>query len=275
MRLAVVGHVEWVDFLVAAGLPQPGEILHVRSAHEGAGGGGAMAALGLRALAGGGTFFCAIGDDDRGARAAADLRAAGLEVHAAVHPCPQRRCITFLTDDGERTITVLGERLVPLGADPLPCDELASYDGVLFMAGDADALRAARAAPVLVVGARAGDALREAGVRVDALVGSAEDPSEHIDDELAALAGAVVQTEGRHGGRWRDADGTTGRWAAQPPPGTPVDAYGCGDCFAAALLHGLAAGQTPADACELGARVGAALLCERAPSVGDLARLLR
>jgi ribokinase len=275
VRLAVVGHVEWVDFLVAERLPRPGEIHHVRSAHEAPGGGGAMGAYAMRSLTGACTFFCAVGDDHRGGLAADGLRATGLDVHAAVHAgTPQRRVVTYLTDDGERAISVLGERLVPLGADPLPWDELAGYDAAYVTAGDAEAVRAARRARVLVAAARARDPLVAAGVPIDAVVGSAGDPGERVDDALRALATHVVQTEGPAGGFWTSADGTSGRWAATPLPGEPVDAYGCGDAFAAALTAGLAAGRSIGDACARAAPAGAALLCERAPAVGDLARVV-
>jgi ribokinase len=276
VRVAVVGHVEWVDFLVCRHLPRAGEIDHVRSAHEAPGGGGAMAALALRALTGGCTFFTAVGDDERGRATLDALRAAGLDVRAAVHPgVAQRRVVTYLTDDGERAITVLGERLVPLGADDLPWDDLAGFDAVYLTAGDADAVRAARAAPMLVMTARAREPVVEAGVPVDVIVGSRGDPGEPIDGELLAAARPryVVLTEGGAGGGWRAGDGRAGRWAATALPGPAVDAYGCGDGFAAALTAALGAGRAIGDACALAAPVGAAVLCERAPAVGDLARL--
>jgi ribokinase len=275
VRLAVVGHVEWVDFLVAERLPRPGEILHVRSAHEGPAGGGGMAAYAMHALTGGCAFFCAVGHDERGRRTEEGLAAAGLDVQAGVHPREQRRTVTYLTDDGERTITVLGARLMPLGADALHWQRLASFDGAYLTLGDAGAVRAARAARVFVATPRAREALIEADVEVDALVGSAADPGEAMDDELVAATRPryVVHTEGADGGSWRAADGTTGRWEAASPPGEPVDAYGCGDAFAAALTAGLAAGWTIEQACAMAARVGAALLCERAPALGDLREL--
>jgi ribokinase len=273
MKVAVVGHVEWLDYLVTERLPEPGEILHVHSAHEGIGGGGGMAALAIQALGGSCTFFCALGDDDRAQRTAAELRAAGIDLEAAVHAVPHRRCMAFLTGDGERTIAVLGDRLTPLRADPLPWEALGSFDAVLFTAGDAGALRAAREARLLVAVPRAGEVLLEAGVRVDALVASAGDPDEAIPEELAQRAQAVVLTAGRAGGSWRRADGTTGRWEPAPLPGPKVDAYGCGDSFAAALTSVLGTGADLPEACAVAARVGAALLCERAPAVGELARL--
>jgi ribokinase len=277
VRLAVVGHVEWVDFVVAERLPRPGEILHAASVHEGPAGGGGMAASALRSLTGGCTFYCAVGDDPRGAASVRELAAAGIDVAAAVRAGrEQRRVVTYLTTgDGERTITVLGPRLVPHGDDALDWAALGGFDGVFLTAGDAAAVRAARAARVLVATPRARDVLVEAAVPLDAVVGSAGDPGEAIDEALVAATRPryVVRTEGARGGAWEGADGSRGRWDAVPLPGAPVDAYGCGDAFAAALTAALAAGRPIAEACAVGARVGAALLCERAPAVGDLAPL--
>ena len=275
MRLAVVGHVEWVDFLVVDRMPRQGEIRHVRNAHEAPGGGGAMASYALRALNGSCEFFCAVGDDPRGALARDGLCGAGIDVEAVARAKPQRRIVTYLDDDHERTITVLGERLVPHGEDGLDWDRLAECDGVYFTGGDAGALRAARAAKVVVATPRARDALVAAGVEVDALVGSSSDQGEVIDGPLLEIARHVVQTEGSRGGAWRARDGASGRWAGAPLPGDPVDAYGCGDSFAAGVTYALAAGRGIQAACELGARVGATVLCERAPSVGDLGALVR
>ena len=275
MRLAVVGHVEWVDFVRAGRLPVPGEIVAAGDAWEAAAGGGAMAAYALRSLTGAATFFCGVGDDARGAATVAGLRAAGLGVHAAVRAgAAQPRTLTWLTDDHERTITTVGPPVEPRGADPLPWSELSSYDGVVAFAGDAAALRAARAARVLVATGRVRAALLESGVRVDALVGSASDALETIDDALLAAARPrfVVRTEGAAGGAW-DGETGAGRWPATPPPGPPVDAFGCGDAFAATLMAGLAAAGDIAAACARAAAVGAAVLTRRAPSVGDLAPL--
>ncbi|HEV7493458.1 PfkB family carbohydrate kinase [Baekduia sp.] len=276
MKLAVVGHVEWVDFVLVDRLPAMGEIVAAREAWEAPAGGGAMAASALHSLTGAATFFCAVGRDGRGFATLEDLRGAGLEVSAAMRgDRDQRRTLTYLTADGERTITVLAAPLVPHGDDGLPWTELEDYDGVLFFAGDAAAARACRAAKVMVSTGRARAALLEAGVQVDALVGSADDVDEAVDDELlmASRPRWVVQTEGERGGAWwaPGAEDAGGRWSAVPLPGEPVDTFGCGGAFAAALMAGLAAGRPIADACALGARVGAALLCERAPAVGDLA----
>jgi ribokinase len=278
VKLAVVGHVEWVDFVAVDRLPTPGEIVAARDAWEAPAGGGAMAATALRSLIGAATFFCAVGRDGRGFATLEQLRGTGLEVVAGMRgDRDQRRTLTYLTADGERTITQLGPPLAPEGGDDLPWSALQDYDGVLFFAGDAAAARACRAAKVMVSTGRARAALLEAGVQVDALVGSVDDADEAVDDELlmASRPKWVVETEGERGGAWwaPGSEGPAGRWAATPPPGAPVDAFGCGDAFAAALMAGVADGRPIADACALGARVGAALLCERAPAVGDLSHL--
>jgi ribokinase len=271
VTVAVVGHVEWIDFLVSERLPSAGEIVSVRTVHEAAAGGGAMAARTLAALTGGCALFVAVGADQRGAQAVAELRAAGIEVHAAVRDAPQPRAITWLTDDGERTIAVAGGRLGPSGDDDLPWASLAEADAVYVTAGDAAAIRAARAARVMVATPRARAGLLCAGVVLDALVGSARDAGEAIDDELLAACAPrhVVLTEGGDGGHWRTAGGTSGRWAAAPLPGPQVDAYGCGDAFAAGLTFALGRGSGIDEACALAARTGAAVLAQRAPAVGS------
>jgi len=71
------------------------------------------------------------------------------------------------------------------------------------------------------------------------------------------------------GGAYTSAGGATGRWAATDPPGPVIDAYGCGDAFAAGLMYGLAAGRDLADALALGARCGAHALTGRGPYAGQ------
>jgi ribokinase len=53
-------------------------------------------------------------------------------------------------------------------------------------------------------------------------------------------------------------------------PGTIVDAYGCGDCFAAGLTYGLARGDPIDDAVALAARCGAAVMTGRGPYTAQL-----
>ena len=77
MRVAVVGHVEWVQFARVPHVPVAGEILHASETWEAAGGGGAVAAVVLARLAGAADFLTAMGDDEYGRRAAEGLTGEG------------------------------------------------------------------------------------------------------------------------------------------------------------------------------------------------------
>jgi len=265
-RVAVVGHVEWVQFARVPHVPGAGEVMHAREPFSEPAGGGAVAAVQLARLAGAATLFTALGEDDHGRRAETRLRALGVELRAARRAQPTRTAVTLVDDAGERTITTFGPRLEPTGGDvELAWDELGGMDAVYFTAGDVAALRAARAARVLVASPRATDALGQ-GVELDALVLSAQDAVEL--GELAQARGEaalVVLTEGARGGAYTERSGASGRWTASTLPGAPVDSYGCGDSFAAGLTYGLGAGMDIAGALELAARCGATCLTGRGP----------
>ena len=270
-RVAVVGHVEWLEFAVVDHVPTPGEILEAREDFTMAAGGGAVAAVQLRKLAGAAEFFTALGDDREGGESAVQLRERGLELHAVQRPSPTRRAFSHLTNDHERTITVFGERLVPHGDDELPWDRLSDVDAVYFTGGDVGALRAARAAKVLVATPRALPVLKEGGVALDVLVASGKDAGEaYAPGTLDPPPHFVVSTHGEQGGDWTGSEGRTGHWAAAELPGEPVDAYGCGDSFAAGLTFGLGRGDDLPQALELAARCGAHCLCGRGPYSGQL-----
>jgi ribokinase len=266
MRVAVVGHVEWAEFVRVERLPAAGEIVHAVDRWEGAGGGGAVAAVALARLVGETTFLTALGDDALGHRALAELERRGVRVEAVFRSEPQRRVFVHVDAAGERTITVIGPRLGPRGDDPLPWAALAECHAVYLTAADPGAVRAARAARVLVATPRAREALAASGVRLDALVGSARDRGETWrPGELAPPPDLVVRTEGAHGGHWITGDGLRGRWHAAPPPGPTVDTYGAGDSFAAGLTWGLGAGLSRDEALAFAARCGAAALTGRGP----------
>jgi ribokinase len=264
VKVAVVGHVEWIEFVEVERVPLPGEIIHARSTFSEPAGGGAVAAAQLAALAGEATLFTALSTDPLGTQARVRLPELGIRLYAALLPSPQRRGFTYLDEGGERTITIFGPRLGPQGDDAtLPWAELADFDAVYFVSGDAAALRAARQAQALVATARSLAVLREAGVEVDVLVGSASDPSErYVDGEVEPAPRFVVRTEGAAGG-WIEPGGA--RWVGAPLPGPVADAYGCGDCFAAGIAYGLGAGLDIGAAVDLGARCGATALTGRGP----------
>jgi ribokinase len=269
-RFAVVGHLEWVDFLEVSHVPAAGEIVPAIGGWAEAAGGGAVAAVQLAKLAGGVTFFTAIGDDELARRAANQLRKQGVELEAAVRDSPQRRAVTFLDARGERTITTIGARLVPLTGDDLPWQRLAEMDGVYFTGGDAGVLRLARAARTLVATPRARDALAGSGVVLDALVRSGKDSGEQDDPErLGYSARTIFTTEGSRGGTYAVAEGRTGTFQAAPLDGPLVDAYGAGDSFAAGLTFGLGSGLDVDKALAVAARCGAGNLTGRGPYAGQ------
>jgi ribokinase len=266
VSVAVVGHVEYVEFLQVGRVPSAGEIVHARHSFAEPAGGGAVAAVQLARLAGAATLFTAFGDDSVGRRSASGLERYGVRIFGAWREERQRRAVTFIDDNGERTITVIGDRHGPAGADPLPWEELAACDAVYVTAGDPDALRAARRARVMVATPRVGPALAESGVELDALVHSAGDPGErYAAGDLNPEPRLVVATGGLGGGAYTAADGRSGTWRAAPLPGPVVDTYGAGDSFAAGLTFGLGAGLDVQDAVEVGARCGAACVTGAGP----------
>jgi len=270
-RLAVVGHIEWIRFARVDHVPPPGGIAHAIEAWEGAGGGGAVAAVQLAKLAGSCLFLSALGSDRVREDVRADLVRANVNLHAAVRVgAPPRTALTMIDGAGERTIVTLGERLEARGDDDLPWNEIAAADAVLFTAGNVEALRLARRARVLVAASRHPDVLVDAGVALDAVVGSGLDPAERIEPgRLDPPPRLAVRTEGAHGGTWETADGG-GRYEAAAPPGPIVDTYGAGDCFQAGLAFGLASGMATEDAIALAARCGAYAVSGRGPTGGQL-----
>ena len=261
MRAAVVGHVEWMEFVPVEHVPRAGEIVGAAESWSQAAGGGAVAALQLAQLAESVQFFTTLGDDELGRASKAELEKQGVEVHATFLAVPQRKGFTYLDETGERTITVIGPKIGPRGHDQaLPWHELARCDAVYYCAGDADAVRAARRAGVLVATARELPTLARAAVELDALVGSGKDDAEvHRPGDLDPPLRLVVTTSGGLGG-WAQPGGP---FTAAPVEGEYADTYGAGDCFAAGLAFGLAAGlETPA-ALDFAARCGAAALSGR------------
>jgi ribokinase len=250
-----------VEFARVEHLPDAGEIVPALETWEEAAGGGGVAAVQLANLAGSCLFFTALADDELGHRSREELEARGVTVYANHARGTQRRAFTHIDEGGERTITVLGEKLRASGEDgTLPWEELGRCDAVFFVAGDVAALRAARRCPVLVAAAREIPVLRRGAVQIDVLVGSGEDAAERFETgELEPDPHIVVTTAGGLGGWIRPG----GPFRAATPPGPVSDAYGCGDCFAAGLTYGLALGKPVDEAVAVGAQCGAAVLTGR------------
>jgi ribokinase len=259
VKVAVVGHVEWVEFAPVEHVPRPGEIVQAGETWQEAGGGGAVAALQLARLAGAATLYTALGDDELGRRAETELEALGVRVVAARRAEAQRRAFVYVDSDRERTITVIGRKLSPTSYDPLPWHELDDADAVYYTARDVSALREARRTRSLVATARELPTLQEAGVELDALVHSGKDPDERYEPGgLSPSPRLVVTTRGGAGGTYTLANGEQGTFPASPRPAPHVDDYGAGDCFAAGLAYGLVQEQSLEDALALASACGAA-----------------
>ena len=143
MQVAVVGHVEWVEF-ARVELRRAGEIVHARESWEEAAGGGAVAAVQLVNLAGSCLFFTALADDELGRRSKKELEARGVTVHAgraggrsaARSRIRRRRRADDHGDRGEAP-AVRRRRFAAVGG-------ARRCDAVYFTGGDIAALRAAR-----------------------------------------------------------------------------------------------------------------------------------
>jgi len=246
MRVAVVGHVEWVDFVSVAHVPRAGEIVQTAPIRSVVAGGGAVAAVALARFGAECLFFTSLGDDALGRAAHDALVARGVHVRATFQPIAQRRALTLVDAQGERTIILVGERHVARASDALPWDELATCDAVYITGGDVEAVRLARRARAVVSTARIVPLLRDAAIAIDALVGSDDDPREvYTPGMLPSEPRLVVRTDGARGGTWND--GALHSYAAVPTTVTG-DTYGAGDTFAAGLTFALGERRQPADA---------------------------
>jgi ribokinase len=258
MRAAVVGHVEWIEFVPVERVPRAGEIVGAKESWAQAAGGGAVASVQLAQLADSVVLFTALGADELGRSAKTELEGRGVEVHAAFVDAPQRKGFVYLDESGERTITVIGPKIGPRGHDnAFPWHELARCDVLYFCAGDVDALRAARRSRVVVATARELATLTRAAVELDALVGSGKDEAEvYRPGDLDPAPKLVVTTSGALGG-WAQPGGP---FTAPPFEGPFADSYGAGDCFAAGLAFALGAELDVPDALAFAARCGAGAL---------------
>ena len=256
MRVAVIGHVEWCEFVHVERMPLAGEIAEASSFREEPAGGGAMAAVQMARLAGHCDFFTALGDDPVASRSIDRLAGMGITVHAAKRFEPTRRGWVHLDSQGERTITVIGKKLAPSLDDPLSWDVLEAADAVFFVAGGDGVLEEARKARLL--GATTRSLPAGPGVALDVAIGSSNDPSEAFaPGDLQPAPALSVWTNGAAGGRWMAADGHEGTYKAAALPGAIADAYGAGDSFAAGTTFALGRGDSVEDALALGARCGA------------------
>lgn len=274
MRVAVIGHIEWITFLRVDRVPAPGEIVHAQAGLEMPAGGGGATAVQLAKLADEVHLFTALGDDDLGKRSIDALGELGLQVHAVFRPEPTRRAVVHIDSDGERTITVIGNRMGVHHGDPVPWDELKHMDAAYFCAGDEAALRAGREARVLVSTARVLPTVISSGVQLDVVVGSDADPGERMNkSDFPLVPDLLVWTRGAQGGRWSTGKGDTGRFDAPPLSGEVRDRYGAGDGFVGGLTYAMTTGADLKAALGFAAACGAAALGGNGPYETQLTRL--
>ena len=238
LKFAVIGHIEWITFIKVPQLPKAGLISHSQQCLESPAGGGAVISKKLRELTLGEVhFFTALGNDFYGNQSFNILQNMGIKLHVAWSNRPTRKGFSLIDSQGERSITIVGERLAPTYKDNLDWSILNNMDGIFITAADEEIFKKARIAKTLCTTPRVGlDIINESGIFLDALIGSNLDPGEAFSlNQLILMPKIVIKTEGENGGIILPG----GRYKALENKKTKVDSYGCGDSFAAGMLYGL------------------------------------
>lgn len=264
IRIGVIGHVEHITVGRVPKVPGPGDIAHIDSPVCIPGGGGGIAFFQLANSPAEIHLFTAIGDDDAGEFVMDAVSRTGAHIHAAGRCQPHTRDLVMIDPSGERAIAVVGEPLHPNADDALPWSLLSELDAVYFTAQDARLLRLGRNARLLVATARRQPSINEAGVRLDAVIGSRSDPREVCArSDYDPPPDALIMTEGARGGVVETARGQ--RRFDTVETEIAGGAYGAGDSFAGAFVYYLAAGNNALEAAARAAAHGAAVLADINP----------
>ena len=238
LKFAVVGHIEWVNFIEVDLLPKPGLISHSKKSLEYPAGGGSLIAQRLTELTKGEVhFFTALGKDFYGNQCINILEKMGIKLHVAWRSKPTRKGFSVIDSKGERSITIIGDRLAPNHKDNLDWSVLKNMDGIFITAADKEIFKKSRIANTLCTTPRVGlNIINESEIFLDGLIGSNLDPGEVFSlNELRLKPRFVIKTEGENGGILFPG----GRYKAIKNKKNKVDSYGCGDSFAAGILYGL------------------------------------
>ena len=239
LKFAVIGHIEWITFIKVDQLPKPGLISHSQISLEYPAGGGAVIAKKLRELTYGEVhFYTSLGNDFYGNQCLNILENMGIKLHVAWSEKPTRKGFSVIDSEGERSITIIGERLAPSHKDNLDWTTLNNMDGIFITAADKEILKKSRMAKTVCATPRVGlNIINESGIFLDALIGSNLDPGEVFSlNELRIMPKFVIKTEGENGGIIFPGGS---RYKAIKNKKIKVDSYGCGDSFAAGFLYGL------------------------------------
>ena len=239
LRFAVVGHVEWINFLEVDCLPKAGLISHSKRSLELPAGGGSVIAKTLREITTGDVhFFTSLGNDFHGMQTKEIFEKMGIHLHVAWRNYPTRKGFSLIDKSGERSITIVGDRLAPSSKDNLNWNLLKEMDGIFITAGDEYIFKESRSCPILCTTPRVGiQIINKSQVFLDALIGSNLDPDENYClSDLTKMPKLIIKTEGENGGFLIPG----GRFKAICNDIPIIDSYGCGDSFAAGILFGLA-----------------------------------
>ena len=238
LNFAVVGHVEWMNFLKVDQLPKPGVISHSEKSIEYPAGGGSVIAKTLSELTNNQVhFFTSLGNDYYGEQSFKILSNYGIRLHVAWRDKPTRKGFSLIDSNGERSITVIGERLAPTYKDKLDWNLFEKMDGIFITASDSEIFKKARIADSLCTTPRVGiNTINKSNVLLDGLIGSNLDPGEVFSlSDISIKPKLIIKTEGENGGILYPG----GRYEALINTKQKIDSYGCGDAFAAGILYGL------------------------------------
>ena len=255
LKFAVIGHIEWINFLKVDLLPEPGIITHAKTSLELPAGGGALIAKTLYELSNNEIhFFTSLGKDYYGEKSFDFFKKIGINLHVAWRSEPTRKGFSLIDKKGERSITIIGKRLAPSFNDDLDWEILRDMDGIFITAGDNNLFKKAREANVLCTTPRVGiDLINQSKVILDAIIGSNLDPDESfLLSDLNEKHRYVIKTEGEKGGICIPG----GRFNAINNNSQKIDSYGCGDSFAAGILYGLTESWPIEKALKLGTVLG-------------------
>jgi len=238
LNFAVVGHIEWINFLKVDQLPKPGVISHSEKSIEYPAGGGSVIAKTLSELTNNQVhFFTSLGNDYYGEQSFKILSNYGIRLHVAWRDKPTRKGFSLIDSNGERSITVIGERLAPTYKDNLDWNLFEKMDGIFITASDSEIFKKARIADSLCTTPRVGiNIINNSNVFLDGLIGSNLDPGEVFSlSDISIKPKLIIKTEGENGGILYPG----GRYEALINTKQKIDSYGCGDAFAAGILYGL------------------------------------
>jgi sugar/nucleoside kinase (ribokinase family) len=265
----------------------------VGPAVEVSGGSAANTAAGVAALGGTSGFIGRVADDDMGTVFVHDMRASGVELHAAVASADEGdleergtgRSLVLVTGDAERTMATHLGVSSNLGPSDVP-EDLVARGGILYLEGylwdrptakeamrravriahDNDRSVALSLSDSFCVDRHRHDLLDLVVNDIDVLFGNEEEllrlfGSRSLDDALSSAEETgvlVVATCGPKGSVVVVGRGPV-EVPASPAPEI-VDKTGAGDMYAAGFLYGLTHGLDPVDCAHLGSLCAAEVI---------------